>query len=159
MQSRKVLFLDVDGVLNNRFTTESFDGLVGVEKDKCAMLDQIAAETGCDIVLSSTWRHHPASVNYLFSKLSPATRRVVIGKTASLPHLDRGGEIQHWLDENPDVTCFVIVDDDNDMSNLTSHLVQTDTDVGLIDSCKDEIIKRLNSSVDFDSTLDEIDSE
>jgi hypothetical protein len=43
----------------------------------------------------------------------------------------RGEEIQAWLTENPDVTQFVILDDDSDMAHLIDHLVQTDHKVGL----------------------------
>ena len=47
----KVLFLDVDGVLNRCGKSAQ-----GLEEDKVALLKQIVAATGCRIVLSSTWR-------------------------------------------------------------------------------------------------------
>lgn len=48
----KVLFLDVDGVLNNYRT----GGIFTVTKSKLRLLQQIVDRTGCKIILSSTWR-------------------------------------------------------------------------------------------------------
>lgn len=51
----KVLFLDVDGVLNghNRYP----NGYCGLDRLHLGLLDRIVAETGCRIVLVSAWRY------------------------------------------------------------------------------------------------------
>ncbi len=58
----KVIFLDVDGVLNCKTTTEVIwrksgkKGFRGVEDEKLELLSKIVKTTGAYIVLSSTWR-------------------------------------------------------------------------------------------------------
>lgn len=52
----KVIFLDIDGVLNC-VTSKSYCGMyVGVDADKIRRLARIVEETGAKIVLSSDWR-------------------------------------------------------------------------------------------------------
>ena len=61
--------------------------------------------------------------------------QMVIGRTPRL-NADRGDEIQKWLDDHPeivkDVTEFVILDDDGDMTHFigTPQFIQTDGKVG-----------------------------
>jgi hypothetical protein len=148
-EMKRVLFLDVDGVLNNRHTTDRWQGFIGIDDDKAKLLDRIVIETGCYIVLSSTWRKQIDNVNYLFSRLNPGTRCMIIGKTPVLHNATRGDEIQEWLDCNPGVERFVIVDDDEDMGELTSHLVRTAWEVGMTTDIANEIIVKLNA-VDVD---------
>ena len=57
----------------------------------------------------------------------------------------RGIEIQTWLDENPGVEKFIILDDDSDMVHLMPHLLQTDGEFGLTNEIADKAIKRLNN--------------
>lgn len=56
----------------------------------------------------------------------------ILGKTDNLGTL-RGYEIQKWLDDNKnlEIKNFVILDDENDMANLSEKLVQTDTYIGI----------------------------
>lgn len=65
--SSKVIFLDIDGVLNsdNFFTSKYHDRLMlskgehGVMHDPraCALLGKIKKATNCKIVMSSSWRN------------------------------------------------------------------------------------------------------
>ena len=58
----------------------------------------------------------------------------VLGCTPRLPHLTRGDEILAWLDQHPDVTSFVILDDDNDfkaINHVSRHWIQTTMQEGL----------------------------
>lgn len=151
-----VLFLDVDGVLNKVGTRErSPHGTYGCEPDKCEMVRRILRETGCSIVLSSTWRKFPDLVQHLWLALGvEATRGRWAGNT---PVLDarqesglytakvRGDEIQAWLDKHPEVTRFVILDDDGDMAHLMPHLVLTHGCEGLTDEIASDVIRRLNA--------------
>lgn len=52
----RILFLDVDGVLNCAFTKEKIDGCLFVMDSKIELLKEIVDRTGVKIVLSSTWR-------------------------------------------------------------------------------------------------------
>ena len=68
------------------------------------------------------------------------------GVTAEIGTGCRGDEIQDWLTRHPDVTQFVILDDDADMAHLLPYLVQTRTREGLTDEQTDEVIKRLSNA-------------
>jgi hypothetical protein len=134
----KIIFLDIDGVLNNYNTLGE---RLSWESDSVKILKRIIKETGAKVVLSSTWRKlkiyrdiikNDMKINY-------------IGKTPVL-WKKRGIEIQEWLDENPGVEKFVILDDDSDMEHLMSHLLHIDGEFGLTNEIADEAIKRLNKS-------------
>lgn len=51
----KVLFLDVDGVLNGH--QQHKNGYCGIDPVKVELLDDIVRGTGCRIVLASAWRY------------------------------------------------------------------------------------------------------
>jgi hypothetical protein len=53
----KVIFLDIDGVLNTTSTTEMFEEYTFVEDEKVQLLKQLVTRTGAKIVLSSSWRY------------------------------------------------------------------------------------------------------
>ena len=137
---RKVLFLDVDGVLNCATTTERYgEGeIVGIEPVKAALVNRIQRETGCEIVLSSTWRMAASSRDEVMRH---------VRFTGATPfHFDelRGEEIQRWLDANPDVARHAILDDDDDFLP-GQPLFTTDWRVGLTATVAEAVIEHLNS--------------
>lgn len=121
----KVIFLDIDGVLNSSRSCavyggypfpgrreerdwEKFDGVA------VGMLRRIVKKTGASCVLSSSWRlgMSDAEMRELGSYLDVP----MIGRTRSNAGLEkRGAQIQDWLDEHPEVERYVILDDDSDM--------------------------------------------
>jgi hypothetical protein len=126
-----VLFLDIDGVLNSgsfRYT-QPFGTLEIDMFDPTAVatLNDITRRWGLKLVISSSWRAMPDLAAVLGSKGIEAE---VIGVTPSEAG-PRGAEIAAWLAEHPEVTRFVILDDDCDMGPLLDHLVQTDHRYGL----------------------------
>ncbi len=133
----KIIFLDIDGVLNNDDTPGEF---ICWDPNLIKILNRIIEETGAKIVLSSTWR----KIEYRCDAIKNDMKINYIGKTPIL-WKKRGIEIQEWLDENPDVEKFVILDDDSDMVHLMPHLLQTDGEFGLTNEIADEAIKRLNN--------------
>lgn len=146
----RVIFLDIDGVVNTlMISREPIGNSRGQIKrgefyfDLCSpsdgrvsntqavlWLEKICRDNDCKIVLSSTWRHDYAlAVNALYN--SGLSRDIkFIGKT---PYLgtERGEEIAAFLRGHPEITSFVILDDDRDMGELINHLVQTDVDAGI----------------------------
>lgn len=152
-----VLFLDVDGVLNCAGTKErNPHGAVGVDPTKAEMVRRILRDTGCQLVISSTWRRDRDLVHHLWGQIGAEWKDRWAGNT---PILDtrlasglyatvvRGDEIQAWLDNNPHVTRFVILDDDADMKHLAPHLLRTHGCEGLTDEITAEAIRRLNTVV------------
>ena len=155
----RVVFLDIDGVLNHSATRHNVSPTtteplpIPIEPACMARLNQLIAETSAKIVISSSWR--------LFARwqdLGPALVRhglvaEVIGETPDLPNntawlanwqvrkgtpfefdrLERGWEIAEWLAAHPEVTAFVILDDVSDMDALIPWLVLTHPNDGLDD--------------------------
>ena len=116
----KVLFLDIDGVLNSRRTAVAFGSyphkLAHLERFDHAALGLVRrlCEAGVSVVLSSSWREE-----YQHSEIGRALDLPIIGGTPVLSG-SRGSEIAAWLVEHEDVRTWAIVDDDPDMLRLLS---------------------------------------
>jgi len=107
----KVIFLDVDGVLNCETTIQrTAQGFIGVDPEKVKLLKKIVKRTGAYIVLSSTWREEDYSLRSITKILEKAGMRIY-DCTPIMPRQRRGVEVQAWLDEHPSVTRYVILDD------------------------------------------------
>ncbi len=139
----KILFLDIDGVLNSKagWERDNPDTIKYMQKECVTLLNKIVAEIpDLKIVISSSWRH-AFPMEDIITMLGDAGK-VVIGKTPQV-HLSggqRGDEIQSWLDFNPGVENFVILDDDSDMKHLGWRLRKTSSDVGLTEEIANQVI-------------------
>ncbi len=112
----KILFLDVDGVLNHIDTFKKDPAAHFHIDPYCAFLvGKIALDTDCKVVLSSSWRGHKESVDYINARVVP-----LFDKTVRLGVI-RGEEIKEWLDRHPEVTRYAILDDDSDMLSEQMH--------------------------------------
>lgn len=143
----KLIFLDIDGVMNHRTHFVRSRQHWGQEFSPLAVrnLREIIKTTGAKIVLSSTWRKEMSltEIKKMFSYYDMG--RYVIGKTPYLEDHIRGLEIQKWMDDEPQikVESFVIIDDDDDMGDLIPHLVHTSNTHGLSDDKRVEAIRIL----------------
>jgi len=155
----KVIFLDVDGVLNGNNTKEKIPGvgLLGIEDEKVEKLQKIVDATGAEIILSSTWRNDwwptpnlenlPRHGQYLVSKLEKYGL-TISGKTKETHFEYRGQEILDWVEKhNPD--AWVVLDDIKFGSfdyEVLFHFVQTDPTVdGLTDENVEKAIEILGT--------------
>jgi len=139
----KVLFLDVDGVLNHYGSI----ALLAISDPKLRLLEKIVNESGCKIVVSSTWRKLPETRRVLMKRLGYRNLRVYDWTTTKYWKIGqvRGDEIQAWLDEHPNVTNYVIVDDDADMlPHQMSRFVKTNGHDGLTNDDVDTILELFN---------------
>jgi len=139
----KVLFLDIDGVLNCQTTPGStFRKLSPVLIER---LDRVLDATNAQVVLSSTWRF--AGVESVQKTLREAGMRnwakIIDGTPRDLGDVIRGREIGAWLTKHPEVKQFAIVDDDWDMGSLLHRLVHTDWVHGLTEKDAAELIRML----------------
>ena len=136
-----IIFLDIDGVLNDAFTTaDLMDDRPKKEHLDC--LKAIIDATGAKIVLSSTWRLFPSARN----DVKNALRNVgleFIDRTKELR--DRASEIQEWLSRHPEVDKFVILDDEEISGKFPNNLVQTTFYRGLLPEHVEKAIKILNA--------------
>ena len=163
----KVLFLDIDGVLNSEdwFAYRIYcvkNNMVNILmnfvdtddrniKHKLTMLDdraianlnRIVEETGCKVVLSSSWRSSIESENIFTQNLLKLKgfKYEFYDVTPRLWFSDfsirRGEEIKFWLDkesEKHEIESFVILDDDSDMlPEQMNNFIHVDGQVGLTD--------------------------
>ncbi len=99
------------------------------DKKAIKVLNEIIEETGCEIVVSSDWRLHatleelgyyymkqgmikkPIAVTDIFKDIFPKEWNAFRFR-ADL-ELERSMEINHWLENHPEVTHWVAVDDLN----------------------------------------------
>ena len=153
----KVIFLDVDGVLNCVDSTSQCRGFVGIDDKRVIKLRAIVEATGAKIVLSSTWKHdwEPKNKddqneygNYLDRKLK-RQRLVAIDKTYESDGMKRGEGILAWVSAH-NVESFIILDDewfDFKEEGLESRVIKTefyDSDGGLTDAHVQRAIELLN---------------
>jgi hypothetical protein len=133
----KVIFLDIDGVLNSeRFflsqkAKEDFVIVDHLDPAAVRLLDQLVGATGAQIVVSSTWRLSWTldAIEALLVERGLRSGRIV-DKTVDLRGRARGLEIALWVDTHRPER-FVILDDDSDMAHLGHRLVQTSFGEGL----------------------------
>lgn len=120
----KVIFLDIDGVLN-------YNGSSFLSEDKIVLLRDILRRTGAKLVLSSSWR-------IIFYKPEIVCKEVELIKSLFIGDLelygylpfediDRSKSIEIWLKEHSEIEKFVIVDDwdINFMKNFPNQFVRT----------------------------------
>ena len=121
----KVIFLDIDGVLNYR-------GMSDVCPKAVSLLNDLLEKTGANIVISSSWRIYMSMIRIREELVGAGFRFTerIIGSTPCVPERERGYEIKLWLKQVP-VDKFVILDDCDDVGNLFPFLVKTDTFIGL----------------------------
>ena len=144
----RVIFLDVDGVLNSTKTIKKF-GFDFIDPFLVALVARIVRETEAKIVLSSTWRLESKDKELVDQALAQHGLEL-IGQT---PHIQRPfeegnwvrrhEEIQAWLDENP-TSKFAIIDDDGD-AMIEGSFFQTEEDRGLTVQIAEAIIAHFNS--------------
>lgn len=136
----KVIFLDVDGVLNCNTTKErirepGYKGLHGVDATLRDRFLKWWSDKDVYLVLSSMWRYHVVMIGELLANGLQFIDQTDQSAAVWSPHVTRGYEIQQWLDAHPEVTHYAILDD-NDWfkGEQRKHFVKTDPAVGLQDS-------------------------
>lgn len=165
----KVIFLDIDGVLNCYHKDEKWqdrnDRVDMIHDDLVERLNDVLDRTGAYIVLSSTWRK---SHKWRSTMRKSGIRRRFLGRTISLSSeqyewekqnpdksgfyfSERGKEIQEWLDRHPKVTKYCVLDDDSDMLPHQKHFKTSIFEGGLTEEIAEEVIKYLGE-ISPDST-------
>jgi hypothetical protein len=105
----KVIFLDIDGVLNCKTTPNPRRFPYMVDKRLLARLKRLLRRTGAKVVLSSSWRVDPAG---LFAAKYFGVPFIDI--CPDMPKSPRCKEILVWLKRHPKVTRFAVIDDEDD---------------------------------------------
>lgn len=153
----KIIFLDIDGVLNNTKYVLDLIENKKITQGNCNIfhifdpicvdnLANVVKKTGAQIVLSSTWRgsYKKGDMDKVTIDYWLNTFRIPLPIDIT-PYLGskRGYEIQSWLDNHPDVENFVILDDDTDMVHLMNKLAHCKNEEGLTKAVANEAISIL----------------
>lgn len=152
----RILFLDIDGVLNS--TQAKRRGTCDFHCTFCPIavknLNQLLSDLpDLNIVISSSWRFghdldrvNPTtgrpSLKSIFKDNGIDAERIIDYTPMRFSERPRGYEIQEWLDGHL-VTKFAIVDDNSDMVHLAPFLVKTSIELGLRDSHRKDLLKLL----------------
>jgi HAD domain in Swiss Army Knife RNA repair proteins len=140
----KVIFLDIDGVLNCAKTRNPRQLPYVVDPKLKKRLDALLERTGAKIVLTSTWRYDPAA---LFVLRRHGIRFIDVAPDMS--HRPRRDEILAWLKKNDRVTRYVVIDDEDDeLDGLP--LFQPSPRVGLSRKIVDGVARYLAGETDRD---------
>lgn len=158
----KVLFLDIDGVINTGSAEVGFHwSNMKVDSDLSPSalyhLHEIIEYTGCKIVISSTWRHGESLETMKGWFLDPLISDAIIGKTPCFEfkeelkdksgRVQRGEEIYWWVNEGPykdEITRYAVLDDDNDMDAVRENFFITEPTDGLNNTTKKKVVEHLN---------------
>jgi hypothetical protein len=158
----KVVFLDIDGVLNSheyvrsdRPRSKERGGVMGIDPLAVSRLNRLLRATGAVVVVSSTWRKKRSRVELQGVLDARGFQGTVHGKTPDLSGRSpgatlylapqRGEEIRHWLEhDGAEVEAFVVLDDDGDMDAVRGRFIQTEFETGLTDADVDRAIAMLN---------------
>ena len=138
MSEKKVLFLDIDGVLNN---SASMSEGIHIIPEKCLMIRDICWRTGAKVVVSSTWRigRSLEEIQMIFRLVGMGG--LIVDTTPIFKTGPRGDEIAEWLRNNTKTKQYAIVDDDGDMlEKQMPYFVKTEGIVGLTTFERDKLI-------------------
>lgn len=136
----KVLFLDIDGVVNKRenFNPALKNNLYPIDAYCAFLVGRIQLSTGCGVVLSSSWRYHPEGVKNVSERIVK-----LLDVTPMLEQGIRGDEVNAWLKAHPECTDYAILDDDIDFHH-DQHLFKTTFEHGLTDEIANKVIAYFN---------------
>lgn len=126
----KVIFLDIDGVLNNQIGEEfSLEKVIHpddlISKRCVILLNELIKNTGAKVVISSTWRIGKSveQLQKILEKFGFIGEVIGVTPRFNSDYTFRGNEIYKWIKDNEDLLgCsyyefdkYVILDDDSDM--------------------------------------------
>ena len=167
---RKILFLDIDGVLNTeRHHEYCYKNGIDNSDDYGYLFDAVAVknlarivnETGADIVISSSWKYSGLSTLLdMWSERGLPGRVIDITpdniSNEMLLHADldnmellscKGYEIREWLTAHGKNVCsYAILDDEQEMlPEQQNHFVQTNPTVGITEDDAEKAIAILKN--------------
>lgn len=146
MDQRPIIFLDVDGVLNNHTYNEEVESCQ-IDQDPVRHLNEILRRSKCKIVLCSAWRYMVlesamtlTGMEYLLRTHGICALGRIIDHTRRDVHIGPGPhdfelraiQVMAWLEAHPEVTNYVVLDDlDLGYTDFGVNFYQTNRDTGL----------------------------
>lgn len=156
----KVIFLDIDGVLNydKWYTSEEYQNLfykddVELEIDPACSerINKICTETNSKIVITSDWRISSWYGTIIRLKRGGINEDYILDKTPERPWFNikgydysRGAEINDWLEQHPECTNYVIIDDREDFKEEQKmHFVHVNKSEGFTENLMEKALNIL----------------
>ncbi len=141
----KVLFLDVDGVLNRTGfrPAESLGLRSWIEPELAKRLSDVIRMTGAEIVLASDWRLGRELPQLREELRAAGVEGSLLGVTPAITGQPRWREVEAWMTEHelrPE--AVVIVDDLYDMGALAARFVRASPLTGLDEDTARAIVAR-----------------
>lgn len=156
----KIVFLDIDGVLNSDDWYKSGEAKKAYEKTKIVsdyhfdpnawkLVEKLLIETGAKIVLSSSWRNYnlEATLNDFKGTNFEVLNKYIVGITPRSALRHRGNEIKTFI-ETTDIKIdkYVIIDDDTDFNTeQLPYFVRTNWFYGITEENYNKAKKILNN--------------
>lgn len=136
----KILFLDIDGVVNCQTTKERVNGVIGIELRLVALVKQIIENTGCKVVLSSSWRCYKPDLEHV--------KRYFLLEDITIDNkglTDRGCEVKDWVEKHPEIERYAILDDNSDF-HKEQPLFLTSWQTGITEAIAAQVTAHLNGA-------------
>lgn len=150
----KVIFVDVDGVLNSDDFIDSVKGSQDIDIKTIRLLKNAVNETGAKIVMDTSFRY---TKSFLKVQEMLLQNGILFDKTPFIDN-ERGKEIKQYLAEHKYIEDYILLDDvifpDFD-DELLEHLIKMDDTnsrgigKGLQEKDVEEIIRRFGRKKDF----------
>lgn len=146
---KKILFLDIDGVLNSGEYSKKLNHIMvingngdfpDIDIEAMNKLNEIIKATDCEVVLTSGWRTFPNIENYLIEK---GLCKPIMDKTI-VSYIGRDYEIKYYLQTHEYSTFAILDDNDFNLSEtFPFNFIQTTFQYGLTDELKNNVINKL----------------
>jgi len=157
IEHMKVIFLDFDGVINDYMTINE------INEYNVEMLKRIINDTGAKIVVTSSWkypyqRNNKNMEGFLNNNYYARTlKENGIDIIDCTPYIKEQGikdnqreqEILEYLKNHPEITQFLILDDDHIIETLKEHEIFLDLQAGLREKHIIPAIRILNGELKF----------
>lgn len=143
--AEKVVFLDIDGVLNEHEWMKN--KTPWLDEGKLELLSSVLQKTNAKVVLSSNWREvwdEPMFLEnqntgiYAGHRLFEKYKIEVVGCTRAFGK--RGEEILEYVESHPEIKKYAAIDD---MDIGIRNLVKTDGSIGLTRKDAEEVLRIL----------------
>jgi len=151
----KIIFLDIDGVLNRH----SYGTHIVLVDELVENLKKIMNATNAKIVLSTFWRGHPEYIKYILNNyeidpskiigVTPGSDKSTLGKIYKSEV--RSNQILEWVNSNKSKIYSYVILDDREYAALgkmqLNRFVKTHSNLGLTQEDVTEAINILNNPI------------
>lgn len=141
----KALFLDIDGVCNSeeslkkQYIRNGKATILEIDPEMAFRVGKIILNTGCKLVISSSWRNWPDGMEQIKGAVYPE----IYGKTPYSKDGFRGKEVRAYLKEHTEITRYAILDDDSDFYP-DQPLFKTQWKTGITEEIAKQVTEYLN---------------